>query len=217
MSDYGESSTAATANTSTVLSRNDDPLTVALRSKSVHPLSLDDLVDLNQADPPTLNFPSTVGTLTATVLSSQEESSFTKPTSVGTSYIVDGYTGKGKGKNVKTYASSLSVTHGSASEAEAEQDDVLLGVGDQFGSSTLKGVARARKRPQANRISRPKKVPLVIHNDGPAHVSSEKDLDPVIKHSSRRYGIKGTYLRSFGPQCTVLSRHRSLYLSREHH
>ncbi|KAL5394788.1 hypothetical protein PMIN06_006340 [Paraphaeosphaeria minitans] len=197
MSDLGESSTAATADTSTVLSRNDDPWTLALRSETEYPLSLDELVDLNRAEARSHGFPSTVGTLTTTVLSSQKESSITKPTSAGTSYIVDGYTGKskgkivdgytckGKGKIVKTYASSLSATHGSGSEAEAEQDHVLLGVGDQFEGNTLRGAARARKRPRAERILRPKKVPLVIHYDGPLHVFSEEDLDPVIKHTSR--------------------------------
>ncbi|KAK7179766.1 hypothetical protein DPSP01_003241 [Paraphaeosphaeria sporulosa] len=196
MSDHGGSSTAATAQTSTVFSRNDDPWTLALRSETEHPLSLDELVDLNRTEPPSHDFPSTVGTLTTTVLSSQKESSITKPTSAGTSYIVDGYTGKGKGKIVKTYASSLSATHGSGSEAEAEQDNVLIGVGDQFESSTLKGAARARKRQQAHRISRPKKVPLVIHYDGPAHVSSEEELAPVTKHSSRCSNKETKYLRT---------------------
>ncbi|KAF2449624.1 hypothetical protein P171DRAFT_196736 [Karstenula rhodostoma CBS 690.94] len=195
MSDYDESSTAATANTSTVLSRNDDPLTVALRGEIGHPISLDELVDLNRAGPPH-DFPSTMGTHTTTVLSSQKESSVTKPTSAGTSYIVDGYTGKGKGKIVKTYASSLSATHGSGSEAEAEQDNVLFGVGDQFESSTLRGAARARKRPRANRVSRPKKVPLVIHYNGPVHASSGEDLDPVIEHSSRCSSKETKYLRT---------------------
>jgi hypothetical protein len=191
MSNYAESSTAATADTSTVLARNDDPFTIALRSETGRPLSLDELVHLNRPDPPSRDLPSTVGTLTTTELSSWKESSVTKPTSAGTSYIVDGYIGKGKGKVVKTYASSLSATHGSGSEAEAEQDNALFGVGDQFESNTLRGAARARRRPRTNNTPRPKKVPLVIHYDDDVHVSSGEDTHPVIKQSSRG-SSKGT-------------------------
>lgn len=186
MSDHAESSTAAIAATSPVLSRNDDRLTVALRSETGLSLSLDELVHLYQTDPPSHECPSTLGTLTTTVPSSQKESSVTKPTSAGTSYVVDGYSGKGKSKIVKTYTSSLSATHGSGSEAEAEQNNTLIGVGDQFESNTLKGAARARKRPRANKNPKPKKIPLVIHYDGPVQASSEEDLVPVAKYSSYR-------------------------------
>lgn len=191
MSDYSEPSIAATENTPTVLSRNEDPLTVALRSETGHPLSLDDLVHLNRADPPSHDFPSTVGTRTATVLSSQNKSSITKPTSAGTSYVVDGYTGK-----VKTYASSLSAAHGSGSEAEAEQDIALFGVGDQFENSTLRGVPRARRRPRENKMWRPKKMPPVIrYGVLPVHTSSEENMEPLTEHS-RRYNSKGTLARN---------------------
>lgn len=196
MSDYNESSTAAAANTSTVFSRNDDPFTVALRSQTEYPLSLNDLVDLNRAVPSSHDVPSTVGTLTTTVPSSQKESSVTKPTSAGTSYIVDGYTDKGKGKTLKTYASSLSATHGSGSEAEAEQDNVLFGVGDQFESSTLRGAARARKRVQGHKISRPKKVPLVIHYGVPVPGSPKEGRGPDLKQNSRCSGKDTNYLRA---------------------
>ncbi|KAF1969538.1 hypothetical protein BU23DRAFT_236731 [Bimuria novae-zelandiae CBS 107.79] len=194
MSDYAESSTVAAAAT-TGLIRNDDPLTVALRSEVRSPLSLEELVDLNRTDQASREYPSTLGTLTTTVFSSQKESSITKPTSAGTSYVVDGYTGKGKSKVVKTYASSLSATHGSGSEAEAEQDNALFGVGDQFEGNTLKGSARARKRLRVNNIAKPKKVPLIIHYGRPVQVSSGEDLDPVIQQSSQRSSKETKYLR----------------------
>lgn len=191
MSDYAESSTAATAATSTVLSRNDDPLTVALRSKTEHPPSLAELVDLTRAGAPSRSLPSTLGTLTTTAFSSQKESSVTKPTSAGTSYVVDGYTGKGKSKVVKTYASSMSATHGSGSEAEADQDNALAGVGDQFEVNTLRGSRKPRKRPVAHRL---KRIPPMIHYDTPPLMSSEEEMVRIEEPSSR-HG-KGTYLTS---------------------
>lgn len=190
MNDWAEPSTAAAAGTSAILSRNDDPFTLALRSNTEGRLDLDDLVYLNRAGPSPRDYPSTVGTLTTTEFSSRKASSMTKPTSAGTSYVVDGYNGKGKGKAVKTYASSLSATHGSGSEAEAEQDSVLFGVGDQFENNPLKGAARARKRPPLNKSSRPKKVPLVIHHDD-AVTRSLDEAGPAIQRSSRR-SSKGT-------------------------
>ncbi|KAJ4295174.1 hypothetical protein N0V90_007184 [Kalmusia sp. IMI 367209] len=193
MSDHAESSTAATAATSTMLSRNDDHMTVALRSD--RSISLDDLVYLNQTAPRTHDIPSSLGTLTTTVFSSQKESSVTKPTSAGTSYVIDGYNGKGKGKAVVTYASSLSATHGSGSEAEAEQDNALFGVGDQFEINPLKGAAKARKRPRVNRKPKSKKPVLVIHQQQPVPMSSDMDVEAVIEQSSRRSSKETKYLR----------------------
>lgn len=182
----GSFTTAMTATAAAVLLRNEDPLTVALRSKTESDFSLDELVDLNQTDQDFRQYASTLGTLTSTELSSQEESSVTKPTSAGTSYEIEGYIGMGKGKVVTTYASSLSATHGSASEAEVEQDNALFGVGDQFESNPLRGAARARKRPRVSRSWKPKKVPLVIHQDLPGLASSEEGIIREIHNDPHR-------------------------------
>lgn len=196
MNSHAESSVTAMTATNPVFSRNDDPLTVALRSKTESDFSLDDLVNLNRTDPPSREYSSTLGTPTSTIFSSQKKSNLTKPTSAGTSYILNGYNGEGQDTVVRMYASSLSATRGSASEAEAEaeaeQENDLFGVGDQFENSTLRGAARARKRPRAGKSSKPKKIPLVIHHEPGGQLSSEEDLTPVVKHRYNR--IRGTYL-----------------------
>ena len=170
MSDYAESSTAA------MLSRCDDSMTLALRSEGS--LDLEDIVRLQRAASPTDDILSSVGTTSIAVFSSRKESYGTKPTSGGTSYPLDLRNGKGKG--VATYASSLSATHGSGSEAEAGQRDALIGIGDWTGDDPvtarpLKGAARARKRQRANRSSRPKKPVIIIQHQVPGHTSSAED------------------------------------------
>jgi hypothetical protein len=179
MSDYAESSTAA------MLSRYDDRMTVALRSEGA--LELEDIIELQRAASPTHDVPSSVGTIPTAVFSSRKESNGTKPTSGGTSYPLEHY--RGKGKAVATYASSLSATHGSGSELDVEQEKALVGIGDWTGDGPvtprpLKGAARARKRPRANRCSRQKKPVIVIQQHRvPEYASSgEEEESPTATH-----------------------------------
>jgi len=177
MSDYAESSTAA------MLSRYDDRMTAALRSEAS--LELEDIIQLQRAVSPFHHVTSSVGTTPTAVFSSRKESNGTKPTSGGSSYPVEHHYGKGKA--VATYASSLSATHGSGSEAEAGQDNALVGIGDWTGDGPvairpLKGTARARKRPRANRCSRPKKPVVIIQHDVPGHASSGEEESPAGTH-----------------------------------
>jgi hypothetical protein len=177
MSDYAESSTAA------MLSRYDDRMTAALRSETL--LELQDIVQLQRATSPFHNVTSSVGTIPTAVFSSRKESNSTKPTSGGSSYPVDYH--HGKGKAVATYASSLSATHGSGSEADAEQENALVGIGDWTGDDPvatrpLKGTARTRKRPRAIRCSRLKKPVIIIQHDVPAQPSSGEDESPAAIH-----------------------------------
>ncbi|KAF2643626.1 hypothetical protein P280DRAFT_516019 [Massarina eburnea CBS 473.64] len=183
LSEHAPSPTTATA----LFPRNDDPMTVALRSQD--PIDFDDIVRLNRAASPSHDGSSTIGTLTTAVFSSYKESSGTKPTSAGTSYPVGG-----KGKAVATYASSLSATHGSISEAEAGKEHTFVGIGDWVAREDsdavrrLRGSARARKRP---RISHPKhKKPVVviqqdIRQDSPYLATSEDEDSPIAESISR--------------------------------
>jgi hypothetical protein len=102
------------------------------------------------------------------VFSSPNESTVTKPTSMGTNL------NKGKGKLRTGYSSSLSGTHGSASEAEVEcttlQRDDLLAIGgwadsELEASRPLKGTVRAKERQQPRRKHKCKKPIVVIEQD----------------------------------------------------
>lgn len=194
MSDYTESTAAA--DTSSLLYRNDDALTIALRSDQ--PLSLEELVHLNRSASRAGDTASSLGSRTTSVFSSRKESSITKPTSAGTSYVIDD-------KVIATYASSVSATHGSASEAETDHDTALFGIGDQFGfeSTPLSGLG---KRSQTkNSKTKCKKPVLVIHHEHPLQSSSDEETLAIINQSSRRSG-KGMYSTSF--TCFGTVRHR---------
>ncbi|KAF2689837.1 hypothetical protein K458DRAFT_382964 [Lentithecium fluviatile CBS 122367] len=175
MSDCAESSTAA------MLLRCDDRMTIELRSDRA--LELEDIIRLQRAASPIHDVSSTIGTpTTAGLRSSRKESSDTKPTSGGTGYPVHDY--KGKGKAVAMYESSLSATHGSGSDAEAEQENALVGIGDWTADGPitgrpLKGAARARRRPRANRRPKSKKPVIIIQHDVPDHASSGEDENPA--------------------------------------
>jgi hypothetical protein len=190
MSDHAESSTAA------MLSRYDDCMSIALRSDRA--LELEDIVHLQRAVSPTHGMPSTVGTLTTAVTSSRKESSGTKPTSGGTSYPVNDYNGKGKA--MATYESSLSATHGSESEAEAQQEHALVGIGDWTGDGPLKGTAGARRRHRANRRPRCKKPVIVIQHSVPDHASSGEDERRTATHVASG-NSKGAHLCVHDGRC----------------
>jgi hypothetical protein len=95
----------------------------------------------------------------------------------------------GKGKATATYASSVSATHGSGSDTEHEvnRENSLLGVGYWTGDSTLKGWARAKKRPRPIRRQKHKKPVVIIQQDGKGSVS-DVDNDTVEKRVSRPNG-----------------------------
>jgi hypothetical protein len=160
MSEHAESSTVS------AILRNDDVLSQALRGANA--LDINDIARLNQAVPLPHDTLSSVGTSSTAVFSSRDESTVTKPTSTGT------YHNKGKGKLKTGYSSSLSGTHGSASEAEfsctALRRDNLLAVGDWADSELdvprpLKGTARAKERQQPRRKLKNKKPIVVIEQD----------------------------------------------------
>ncbi|KAF2793280.1 hypothetical protein K505DRAFT_244767 [Melanomma pulvis-pyrius CBS 109.77] len=177
-----------------MFARNDDALTLRLRSEG--PVGIDELINLHRATSPSPVVASSSGTRTTVVFSSREASTATKPTSAGTSYPVENYTGKGKA--IATYASSLSATQGSASEAEAEieatRDNSLFGLGDWTAdgpvtAAPLKGFARAGKRQRTNRRPKPKKPEVVIHG-GPVFASSDDEgpavANPATTHRNSR-------------------------------
>jgi hypothetical protein len=77
------------------------------------------------------------------------------------------------------------------------QDNVLIGVGDwaaEAGTRTLKGSARARRRPRPTRRPKHKKPVIVIQQDGTGS-ACDKDTVPVAQHVTRSNGKKAEYLR----------------------
>jgi hypothetical protein len=169
MSDYTNSYTAV------MLSRNDDHISIALRSGGA--IELEDLVQLQRTTSPNTETSSSVCTPTS-VFTSRNESSGTKPTSGGTSYPLENY--HGKGKAVATYASSLSATYGSGSEAEAEQDYALVGIGQWAGEGPAttrlpKERSKARKRPRENRSMKLKKPVIIVQHEPPSQTSPADD------------------------------------------
>ncbi|KAF2655186.1 hypothetical protein K491DRAFT_434064 [Lophiostoma macrostomum CBS 122681] len=174
MTEYAESSTAA------MYSRNEDAMSRALRSEGM--LGMEELIDLHRHTSTSPIDASSAGTLTSTVFSSHKPSTITKPTSAGRSYA-------GKDKAIATYESSLSATHGSGSDSELEtvQDNALTGVGDwavDAGTRTLKGSARARRRPRPTRRPKHKKPVVVIQQDGTGR-AYDKDTISVTQHVTR--------------------------------
>jgi hypothetical protein len=160
MSVHAESSTSA------AILRNDDVLSQALRDGNT--LDINDIARLNQVASTYHGALSSVGTSSTAVFSPRDESTVTKPTSTGTNY------NKGKGKLNTGYSSSLSGTHGSASEAEVNSTtlrrDSLLAMGGWAASELdlprpLRGAARAKERQQLHRKLKHKKPIVIIEQD----------------------------------------------------
>ena len=160
---------------------------------------MDDIARLNQAMPPPHDALSSVETSSTAVFSSREESTITKPTSADTSTPTVAHNDKGKRKLKTGYASSLSVTHGSASEAEVERRALrrnnLFALGEWADttlepSRPLKCTVRARDRQQSRRKSKQKKPLVVIRQDGRDHGSSE-ERDGLIVTTAPSYGSTG--------------------------
>lgn len=111
-----------------------------------------------------------VGSISAAVLSSREPSIATKPTSYATDYPI--HNQQQEGKASITYAASLSATHGSGSEADAEHDDLLhadlVGTGawssdHRSQESCLRKRENARPRLSETLPHRRKKPCVIIH------------------------------------------------------
>jgi hypothetical protein len=190
MSEHAESSTAA------AIFRNDDVLSQALRGGN--DLDINDIALLNQATFLPNDTLSSVGTSSTAVFSHHDESTITKPTSAGTQH------NKGKGKLRTVYSSSLSGTHGSASEAEVgcavQRRDNLLAIGDWADSELdasrpLKGTVRAKQRQQPRRKPKHKKPIVVIEQDNRARGHADICNGPSLTTSPLYKGIgKWQYL-----------------------
>jgi hypothetical protein len=124
---------------------------------------------------------STTGSSSQPRSSSHGESTTTKPTSA-TTFLPTTYKDTGKHKMKTGYASSLSGTYGSASEAEVEltahRRNNLFALGDWANAelettAPLKGKIRARDRRQTRHGSKQKKPIVVI----------EQEVRPVTKNS----------------------------------
>lgn len=105
----------------------------------------------------------------AATLSSLNSSIVTKPTSYGTAYPI--YSSQTDGKVDALYAASLSATHGSRSEADEDNDDLLhttlFGIGGWSSSHPEQGQClreRENARPRQSKTPPiPKKHPVVLH------------------------------------------------------
>lgn len=174
MEEHGESSTAA------MLSRYHDPMSIALRSDGA--LELEDIVHLQRNASPADEVLSTVDSIPTDVFSSHKPSSGTKPTSNGSTHA--NYHYHGKGKAAVTYASSVSATQGSGSEADVEQQHALVGIGDWAGDGavvnrTLKGSTRARKRQRVGRRLKQKKPVVIVQHRVPDHAPAGEAASPT--------------------------------------
>jgi hypothetical protein len=119
---------------------------------------VDEIACLDRAIPSSHGTQSSVGSSSTIVLSSDRESAATKPTSADTINPPVSQKDKGKHRPKSGYTSSLSVTYGSASEADAERGALrkssLTVVGhwadtDSAPKRPLKGSARAKERQQS--------------------------------------------------------------------
>lgn len=159
-----------------IIARNGDPLTLALRSGAE--LDHDDLLQLNDAFS---SASTSVGSSPTAVFSFRESSIVTKPTSQGTDYPVHDYSIKGKAQ--VEYASSLSASHGSELDAEAEHDNArrtaLLGTGAWSSSQNHVHCLRREENTKV-RLSkllpdRRKKPTVVLHQSKMSKASSRQD------------------------------------------
>lgn len=152
--------------------RNQDPLAAALRRRS--DLNLQDLIRLNK-ETQTQHYAFSSGvTSDDTVFTSHQTSTYTKPTSSDETQAKERAEGSGPraGKEGISYASSLSVAHGSGSEAEERHHvarrDALLAVGDWTSNveafeRPLKSTVRAKTRTTSKPKSKHKKPIVEIH------------------------------------------------------
>lgn len=143
------------------------------------------------------------------MFSFSEPSIVTKPTSYGTDYPACGYDSRDKA-NIE-YASSLSATHGSDSEAEAERDDAqhtaLFGTGawssgQDSQDSCLRRVENSKIRLSQELTKRRRKIPVVIHQA--AVCETPRRLDSEIQTGSAIDPAKAGMSRTQATRCSWL-------------
>jgi hypothetical protein len=151
--------------------RDNDPLTMALRCKGT--FDLDDLVQARSLIGDTAASTSSAST---GMFRSREASSGTKHTSIGTSYPL--YDPEGKRRDTVNYSSSLSVTHGSGSEAELEMEANqridLIGTGSWMSdNSTSKSISKSstRRRPRGRKGDGSRKKPSIAFHSGKGYLN----------------------------------------------
>jgi len=143
---------------------------------------------------------SSVGSSSTTVFSSRKDSTTTKPTTADTSQPMATHKDKGKHKLKTGYASSLSVTYGSASEAEIERKalrrNTLIALGgwadtDLEPGRPLKGMVRARDRQQARRRQKQKKPIVVIEQTRHNRLHAPSENSGLMLVTTPSYGSTG--------------------------
>ncbi|KAH6633052.1 hypothetical protein C7974DRAFT_163936 [Boeremia exigua] len=155
-----------------IIARDDDPWNALAR----HDENVDDDQRCWSSSSITSSSPTAVS-------ASNEPSIFTRPTSYGTGYPVCQY--QNEGKATATYAASLSATHGSEPETDAERDDalgVILSFAGAWSSSHQVQDQCLRKRENAKlRLpkTRLKKYPVVIHQTTEDESPLPQDIPPA--------------------------------------
>jgi hypothetical protein len=159
----------AERSTAAAFTRDNDPLTIALRCKGT--FDFDDLVHLDQARSLISDTAASTSSASTGVFSSHEASSDTKHTSIGTSYPL--YDSEGKRRDTVDYSSSLSATHGSGSEAELEMEASqridLIGTGSWMSdNSTSKSISKdsTGREPRDRKRNGSRKKPSVAFHSG---------------------------------------------------
>jgi hypothetical protein len=159
-----------------IVARGDDPWS-ALDLNRYH-----DEDHLSQASSPTTT---STGSVPADVFSSHEPTIVTKPTSNGTDYPGCNY--KYKGEADVTYATSLSASHGSASELEVEHDDTphdsLAHMGGWMSGHQAQDQCLRRPKYAKIRLSKNlpyrKKFPIDLHQNGRDLTSVDREIDSL--------------------------------------
>lgn len=163
-----------------IVARGDDPWS-ALDLNRYH-----DEDCLSQASSSTT---ASTGSIPADVFSSHEPTIVTKPTSNGTDY--PGYSYKYKDEADVIYATSLSASHGSASEIEVEHDDAphdsFLHMGGWMSSYEAQDQCLRRPKYAKIRLSKNlpyrKKFPIDLHQDGRGFPPVDREIDLLSQSS----------------------------------
>lgn len=165
-----------------ILASDDDPWSTFTR--------LNEHVDEERLSQTSSSVTTSTGSSPADAFSSHEPTVITKPTSNGTNY--HGYNYMHRDKTDVTYATSLSASHGSASDEDIEHDDALhdtlLYMGE-WSSSQRTQDRCLRKRENAKvRLSRTlpdrvKKPPIDLHQNGQHSTSVDRETVLPIETS----------------------------------
>ncbi|KAJ4983941.1 hypothetical protein SVAN01_10562 [Stagonosporopsis vannaccii] len=148
-----------------------------------------DSKELNEshASHPSSSATTSVRSSSAAAPSFLEPSTVTKPTSYGTGYLIDIKHDESKVDAI--YAASVSATHYSGHEAEAEPDDLLhttlLGTGAWSSSHQAQGQCLRERESARPRLSRTlprrlKKPPIVLHHYTHCTCALPHDSKPLL-------------------------------------